>query len=54
MLTWWGIMLDVADFHRVPVFSGRNLTPYISSFAHSSLSLFERKRQLCNEKSTLF
>ena len=24
MLTWWGIMLDVVDFHRVPIFSRRN------------------------------
>ena len=24
MLTWWGIMLDVVDFHRVPIFYRRN------------------------------
>ena len=46
MLTWWGIMLDVVDFQRVPIFAGRNSEYLNFSFAHSSLSLFEWSRKI--------
>ena len=46
MLTWWGIMLDVADFHRVPIFSRRNFDSLYFFFCTFKLVVVRTKTSI--------
>ena len=54
MLTWWGIMLDVADFVIVPTFSRRNFDSLYFFFCTFKLVVVRKKTSMMQWKVDIF